>query len=121
MVDKDLQKTTSKAVRHTSSQNKHILHAFPRSAPTKGAKICTYRRWFVAIGPVPEPLFRLSLSDRCVRRLFWLPAWCLLKQLVDEGRLDVVNSGWVQHDEAAAHYVAMIDQTTRCHRCAPGR
>ena len=42
-----------------------------------------------------------------------------VKQLVDEGRLDFINGGWVQHDEAAAHYVAMIDQTTRGHRCAP--
>ncbi|KAK9839362.1 hypothetical protein WJX84_005048 [Apatococcus fuscideae] len=39
-----------------------------------------------------------------------------VKQLVDEGRLDFINGGWVQHDEAAAHYVAMIDQTTRGHR-----
>jgi len=27
-----------------------------------------------------------------------------------------VNGGVVQHDEAGAHYVAMIDQTTRGHR-----
>ena len=42
-----------------------------------------------------------------------------VKQLVSEGRLDFINGGWVQHDEAAAHYVAMIDQTTRGHRFAP--
>ncbi len=39
-----------------------------------------------------------------------------VKKLVDEGRLSFMNGGWVQHDEAAAHYVAMIDQTTRGHR-----
>ena len=42
-----------------------------------------------------------------------------VKTLVDEGRLSFINGGWVQHDEAAAHYVAMIDQTTRGHRCCP--
>ncbi len=40
----------------------------------------------------------------------------LVKQLVDNGQLDFVNGGYVQHDEAAAQYVAMIDQTTRGHR-----
>ena len=38
-----------------------------------------------------------------------------VKALVREGRLSFVNGGWVQHDEAAAHYVAMVDQTTRGH------
>eukprot|EP00884_Botryococcus_braunii_P017862 jgi/Botrbrau1/475/Bobra.110_2s0112.1 len=37
-------------------------------------------------------------------------------QLVEDGQLDFVNGGWVQHDEAACHYVAMIDQTTRGHQ-----
>ena len=37
-------------------------------------------------------------------------------ELVEEGRLDFVNGGWVQNDEAASHYVGMIDQTTRGHR-----
>lgn len=40
----------------------------------------------------------------------------LARRLVSEGRLGFVNGGWVQHDEAAAHFVAMIDQTTRGHR-----
>ena len=40
----------------------------------------------------------------------------LVKKLVANGQLYFVNGGWVQHDEAAAHYVAMIDQTTRGHR-----
>lgn len=39
-----------------------------------------------------------------------------VSMLVAEGRLSFMNGGWVQHDEAAAHYVAMIDQTTRGHR-----
>lgn len=40
----------------------------------------------------------------------------LVRKLVDRGQLDFVNGGYVQHDEAAAHYVAMIDQTTLGHR-----
>ena len=39
-----------------------------------------------------------------------------VRQLVNDGRLDFVNGGWVQNDEAASHYVGMIDQTTRGHR-----
>ncbi len=42
----------------------------------------------------------------------------LVKQLVADGQLDFVNGGYVQHDEAAAHYVSMVDQTTRGHRLA---
>ena len=41
----------------------------------------------------------------------------IVKDLVKKGQLEFMNGGWVQHDEAAAHYVAMIDQTTRGHRC----
>lgn len=40
----------------------------------------------------------------------------VVKKLVSDGQLTFMNGGWVQHDEAAAHYVAMIDQTTRGHR-----
>lgn len=36
--------------------------------------------------------------------------------LVKEGRLSFINGGWVQHDEASAHYAAMIDQTSLGHR-----
>ncbi|KAK9903926.1 hypothetical protein WJX75_000663 [Coccomyxa subellipsoidea] len=40
----------------------------------------------------------------------------VVAQLVTNGQLDFVNGGYVQHDEAAAHYVAMIDQTTVGHQ-----
>lgn len=43
-----------------------------------------------------------------------------VQQLVARGQLNFINGGFVQHDEAAAHYVAMIDQTTRGHRCDGG-
>ena len=38
-----------------------------------------------------------------------------VKGLVASGQLDFVNGGWCMHDEAAAHYVAMVDQTTLGH------
>ncbi|XP_033643770.1 lysosomal alpha-mannosidase-like [Asterias rubens] len=36
----------------------------------------------------------------------------LVKQLVNEGRLEFVNGGWCMNDEAATHYNAIIDQMT---------
>jgi alpha-mannosidase len=45
----------------------------------------------------------------------------LVRKLVEQGQLDFVNGGYVQHDEACSHYVAMVDQTTLGHRCVQGR
>ena len=59
--------------RHAAGKSHEVwqgLHASPRSAPSKGANLCTYHRWFARIGPVPEPYCQLPLSDRCMRRLF---------------------------------------------------
>ena len=36
----------------------------------------------------------------------------LFKRLVNSGQITIVNGGWVMHDEAAVHYMSMIDQTT---------
>jgi alpha-mannosidase len=38
-----------------------------------------------------------------------------VRQFIKDKRLAVVNGGWVMHDEASAHYVSMIDQTTLGH------
>lgn len=38
------------------------------------------------------------------------------RRLVAEGRLDFVNGGAVQHDEAGAHFMGMIDQMALGHR-----
>ena len=40
----------------------------------------------------------------------------LTRKQVANGQLVFVNGGWCMHDEAATHYVGMIDQTTVGHR-----
>ncbi|KAE8711867.1 Alpha-mannosidase [Hibiscus syriacus] len=40
----------------------------------------------------------------------------IVKQLINSGQLELINGGMCMHDEAAPHYVDMIDQTTLGHR-----
>ncbi|KAM1163507.1 hypothetical protein PS2_022931 [Malus domestica] len=40
----------------------------------------------------------------------------IVKQLVTSGQLEFINGGMCMHDEAATHYIDMIDQTTLGHR-----
>ncbi|CAD6253773.1 unnamed protein product [Miscanthus lutarioriparius] len=39
-----------------------------------------------------------------------------VKGLISSGRLELINGGLCMHDEAAVHYIDMIDQTTLGHR-----
>ncbi|XP_031277259.1 probable alpha-mannosidase At5g13980 [Pistacia vera] len=39
-----------------------------------------------------------------------------MKQLIKSGQLELINGGMCMHDEAAPHYIDMIDQTTLGHR-----
>ncbi|XP_065878409.1 alpha-mannosidase isoform X2 [Euphorbia lathyris] len=39
-----------------------------------------------------------------------------VKKLADAGQFEFVNGGWCMHDEAATHYIDMIDQTTLGHQ-----
>ncbi|KAF5479242.1 hypothetical protein F2P56_000079 [Juglans regia] len=40
----------------------------------------------------------------------------VVKRLVSSGQLEFINGGMCMHDEAATHYIDMIDQTTLGHR-----
>ncbi|KAL8544288.1 hypothetical protein ACS0TY_004722 [Phlomoides rotata] len=40
----------------------------------------------------------------------------IVRQLVSSGQLEFINGGMCMHDEAATHYIDMIDQTTLGHR-----
>lgn len=41
-----------------------------------------------------------------------------VRQLIQEGRLEIVNAGWSMHDEACTHYEDMINNMMKGHEWA---
>jgi len=67
-----------------------------------------------------SPLAFLKLLCMCMARTYFPFAHtCVcqgrVKALVNNGQLSFVNGGWCMHDEAATHFMGMIDQTTLGH------
>ena len=50
------------------------LHDSPRSAPSKGAKLCTYHWWFACV-PCTRALLLLALGWQEHALFVLLPAW----------------------------------------------
>ena len=67
-----------------------------------------------------NPARRFMYVEQAFFQRFWREAneydRNVTHHLVSNGQLEFVNGGWCMHDEAAAHYVDMIDQTTLGHR-----
>ncbi|KAL8240385.1 hypothetical protein R6Q59_013740 [Mikania micrantha] len=66
-----------------------------------------------------DPNRKFIFAEMAFFRRWWLlqsvKIQALVKKLVSAGQLEFVNGGWCMHDEAASHYIDMIDQTTLGH------
>ncbi|KAL5819121.1 hypothetical protein ACOSQ4_022963 [Xanthoceras sorbifolium] len=66
-----------------------------------------------------DPNRRFVFAEMAFFRLWWVDQTLeiqeLVRKLVDAGQLEFVNGGWCMHDEAATHYIDMIDHTTLGH------
>lgn len=75
----------------------------------------------------PDSSSHFRIMFRSIAQAFFIRWWReqaghrqrLVQRLVRRRQLEFINGGYVQNDEAASHYVAMIDQTARGHR-SPG-
>ncbi|KAF3791081.1 Alpha-mannosidase [Nymphaea thermarum] len=73
---------------------------------------------------VLDSVFLALLADKNRKFAFFQRWWRkqsprvqqITKVLVSAGRLEFINGGMCMHEEAAAHYIDMIDQTTLGHR-----
>lgn len=75
---------------------------------------------FLARTSTPQPMPPAVLWSMAVHATRWngpltSPTFFSPLPAALNPQLSFVNGGYVQHDEAAAYYVAMIDQTTRGH------
>jgi len=61
-----------------------------------------------------DPSRRFIYVETAFFRQWWLEqteeTQSLVKQLVNAGRLEFINGGWCMNDEAATHYIDIIDQ-----------
>ncbi|WCJ28982.1 Alpha-mannosidase [Euphorbia peplus] len=67
-----------------------------------------------------DPNRKFSFAEMAFFQRWWLEQsdeiQDQVRKQVDAGQLEFVNGGWCMHDEAATHYIDMIDQTTLGHR-----
>ncbi|XP_071696221.1 alpha-mannosidase-like [Rutidosis leptorrhynchoides] len=73
----------------------------------------------VVMSLVRDPNRKFIFAEMAFFKRWWLvqsgDIQAEVKKLVTAGRLEFVNGGWCMHDEAATHYIDMIDQTTLGH------
>ncbi|KAK3157330.1 hypothetical protein QOZ80_2AG0119610 [Eleusine coracana subsp. coracana] len=67
-----------------------------------------------------DPARKFVFAEQAFFQRWWVEKSSKIKavvrRLVDSGQLEFINGGWCMHDEAAVHYIDMIDQTTLGHR-----
>ncbi|XP_050374971.1 alpha-mannosidase isoform X2 [Argentina anserina] len=68
---------------------------------------------------VRDPNRKFVFAEMAFFQRWWLTQNVVVQErvrkIVDVGQLEFVNGGWCMHDEAATHYIDMIDQTTLGH------
>lgn len=107
----------------TTTQNSFISRS--RSSPSGGQSRTSPRVPLskTSNGGITSTItvFLLFLPSQSFFTKWWAeqdePTRAIVKDLVASGRLDFVNGGFVQNDEAASHYASIIDQATLGHRC----
>ncbi|KAK8963515.1 hypothetical protein KSP40_PGU009535 [Platanthera guangdongensis] len=74
----------------------------------------------VVVALLKDPSRKFVYAEQAFFQRWWVEQCVevqeVVKQLVDSGQLEFINGGWCMHDEAATHYIDMIDQTTLGHR-----
>jgi len=69
---------------------------------------------------IRNPARKFMYVEQAFFQRFWREATDydknITRTLVANGQLEFVNGGWCMHDEAAAHFIDMVDQTTLGHK-----
>lgn len=122
--------------RREENGNRLQVHIVPHSHDDAGW-LKTFDQYYYGLRQDIQPAAVQVILDSVVEQLtqdanrrftfaemaFFMKYWSSLgessrnqvSKLVAEDRLNFVNGGYVQHDEATAHFVAQLDQTTRGH------